>query len=117
MIRRGLSAFLLLLLLQAGAHAQTSLQGTQGSQGTQGQSFGNPIPPAQSTAPSPSVCGPGSQSVRVCNNDFQSCNSVCTATALDPTADVAGCGTRCCSQFRACLSIRGCGALTSLNCF
>ena len=29
--------------------------------------------------------------MRVCNNDFQSCNSVCTATALDPTADVAGC--------------------------
>ncbi|HLO24238.1 MAG TPA: hypothetical protein VK193_12570 [Methyloceanibacter sp.] len=117
MIRRGLSALLLLLLLQSGALAQTSLQGTQGTQGTQGQSFGNPIPPAQSTAPSPSVCGPGSQSVRVCNNDFQSCNSVCTATALDPTADVAGCGTRCCSQFRACLSIRGCGALTSVNCF
>src|SRR5512143_1205816 len=111
MIRRGLSALLLLLLLQAGAHAQTSLQGTQGP------SFGNPVPPAQPPAPSPSVCGPGSQSVRVCNNDFQSCNSVCTATALDPTADVAGCGTRCCSQFRACLSIRGCGALTSVNCF
>jgi hypothetical protein len=117
MIRRGLSALLLLLLLQSGALAQTSLQGTQGTQGTQGQSFGNPIPPAPSTAPPPSVCGPGSQSVRVCNNDFQSCNSVCTATALDPTADVAGCGTRCCSQFRACLSIRGCGALTSVNCF
>ena len=108
MIRRGLLAFLFLLSLPlAAALAQTSTFGTQT----------NPIPPAQSTAPSPSVCGPGSQSVRVCNNDFQSCNSVCTATALDPTADVAGCGTRCCSQFRACLSIRGCGALTSVNCF
>ncbi len=111
MIRRGLPTLIVLLLLQSGAFAQTSLQGSQG------QSSGNPIPPAQSLAPSPSVCGPGSQSVRVCNDDFQSCNSVCTATALDPTADVAGCSTRCCSQFRACLSIRGCGALTSVNCF
>jgi hypothetical protein len=114
MIRRGLPALLLLLLLQSAALAQTT---TLGTTGTPNQSSGNPIPPAQSLAPSPSVCGPGSQSVRVCNNDFQSCSSVCTATALDPTADVAGCSTRCCSQFRACLSIRGCGALTSVNCF
>ena len=73
-------------------------------------------PPTQSLRPSPSPCGPGSQSVRVCNDDFRSCSSVCTATALDPTADIAGCSLRCCTQFNACLSIRGC-ATRSINCF
>jgi len=77
---------------------------------------GNPIPPAQSLQPTQSPCGAGSQSVRVCNDDFRSCNSVCTATALDPSADIAGCGLRCCSQFKACLSIRQCD-VSSINCF
>ncbi len=98
---RVLPILFLVLSLQSAALAQTT----------------NPIPPAQSLAPTPNLCGTGSQSVRVCNDDFQSCSSVCTATALDPTADTAGCTTRCCNQFKACLSIRGCGALTSVNCF
>ena len=90
-----------LLLLAAGsAQAQTT----------------NPIPPVQSLRPSQSACGAGSQSIRVCNDDFRSCSSVCTATALDPSAEVAGCSLRCCSQFKACLSIRGCPS-RSLNCF
>jgi hypothetical protein len=110
-MRRVLPVLFLLLSLQSVALAQTSLQSQQS------QSSGNPIPPAQSLAPTPNLCGAGSQSVRVCNDDFQSCSSVCTATALDPTADTAGCSTRCCNQFKACLSIRGCGALTSVNCF
>jgi hypothetical protein len=75
-------------------------------QGVQVPSTGNPIPPVQSLKPTPSACSAGSQSVRVYNNDFQSCSSVCVATALDPNADVAGYSTRCCSQFKACLSIR-----------
>jgi hypothetical protein len=41
---------------------------------------------------------------------------VCTATALDPTAETAGCSLRCCTSFKACLSIRGCPNPT-LNCF
>ena len=90
-----------LLLLAAGtAQAQTT----------------NPTPPVQSLRPSQSACGAGSQSIRVCNDDFRSCSSVCTATALDPSAEIAGCSLRCCSQFKACLSIRGCPA-RSLNCF
>jgi hypothetical protein len=86
------------------------------AQGVQRPSSGNPIPPAQSLQPTPSACSAGSQSVRVCNNDFQSCSSVCTATALDPNADIAGCSTRCCSQFKACLNIRGCNS-NAINCF
>ena len=90
-----------LLLLAAGsAQAQTT----------------NPVPPVQSLRPSQSACGAGSQSIRVCNDDFRSCSSVCTATALDPSAEIAGCSLRCCSQFKACLSIRGCPS-RSLNCF
>ena len=76
----------------------------------------NEPPPAQSLKPSQTPCGPGSQSVRVCNDDFRSCNSVCNASALDPSADVAGCSLRCCTQFKACLSIRGC-VTRSINCF
>ena len=72
--------------------------------------------PTQSLRPSQSPCGPGSQSVRVCNDDFRSCGSICTATALDPTADIAGCSLRCCTQFNACLSIRGCATRT-VDCF
>jgi hypothetical protein len=94
--------------------AQQTLQSQQGFVRT--PSTGNPIPPAQSLQPTPSACSAGSQSVRVCNNDFQSCSSVCTATALDPNADVAGCSTRCCSNFKACLNIRGC-ASNNINCF
>ena len=90
----------LLLLAVGSAQAQTT----------------DPIPPVQSLRPSQSACGAGSQSIRVCNDDFRSCSSVCTATALDPSAEIAGCSLRCCSQFKACLSIRGCLS-RSLNCF
>jgi hypothetical protein len=97
-------ALLLCLQLEA-AQAQSVLPPT-----------GNPIPPAESLQPTQSPCSAGSQSVRVCNDDFRSCGSVCTATALDPTADIAGCGLRCCSQFKACLSIRQCN-VSGINCF
>jgi len=76
----------------------------------------NPIPPVQSLKPSQSAYSAGSQSIRVCNDDFRSCSSVCTATALDPSAEIAGCSLRCCTNFKACLSIRGCPS-RSLNCF
>jgi len=82
----------------------------------QAQSGGNPTPPVQSLQPSQSPCGASSQSVRVCNDDLRSCSSVCTATALDPSADIAGCSLRCCTNFKACLNIRGCPA-RSINCF
>jgi hypothetical protein len=70
----------------------------------------------QSLQATPSPCTSGSQSVRVCSDDLRSCNSVCTAAALDPFADIAGCGTRCCVQFNTCLRLRGCGPRV-LNCF
>jgi hypothetical protein len=129
MIRRGLTAFLLLLLLQATVFAQSTAPG-QGAlphtttPGVQPQNplvptpgFGNPIARPQSLAPTPDICGAGSQSVRVCNNDFQSCSSACTAALLsDTTADITGCTLRCCTGFNACLSIRGC-ATGTVNCF
>lgn len=95
-----------------------SVGGAQAQQGlTQGQnSLGNPIPPAQSQSPAISPCSTGSQSVRVCNDDFRSCGSTCTATALDPSADTAGCSLKCCTLFKACLQIRGCASPT-LECF
>lgn len=78
------------LLLAAAAQAQTA-------------------PPFQSLKPTPSACT-GSQSLRVCNNAFQSCNDVCAARALDVTADIAGCSTNCCNQFNVCLRSRNCGS-------
>jgi hypothetical protein len=66
--------------------------------------------PKQSLQDRPSACGNGSQSVRVCANDLQSCNSVCDALALDATTQVAGCSTRCCTQYNVCLRLRGCGS-------
>jgi len=71
--------------------------------------------PNQSLKQRPSACGLGSQSIRVCENDLRSCNSVCDARALDATTDIAGCGTRCCTQYNVCLRLRGCGART-INC-
>ncbi len=112
---------LVLLLSCAGdGVAQTTSQtqsGNQGAQsGNQGTSTGNPTAPVQSLQPTKSACTTGSQSLRVCNDDFRSCSSVCTATALDPTAVTAGCSLRCCTQLKACLNIRGCPNPT-LNCF
>ena len=92
----------LTLLLAAGAQAQTTT--------TPGQ-FGRSTTPAprQSLSPTQGVCTVGSQSLRVCNSDFQSCNDVCAATAVDASADIAGCTSRCCTQFNVCLRMRGCG--------
>jgi hypothetical protein len=70
----------------------------------------------QSLRSTQSACSAGSQSVRVCNDDFRSCNGICAATALDASADIAGCGTRCCNQFNTCLRLRGCGPRT-VDCF
>lgn len=67
--------------------------------------------PLQSLRPTQGACGAGSQSVRVCRNDLQSCNDVCAARALEPSADVAGCTTACCNQFNVCLRLRNCGSL------
>jgi hypothetical protein len=111
MMKLGLTVLFALLSLQSPTLAQTSLQRSQN------QSSGNPIPPAQSLQPTPSTCDTGGQSVRVCSNDFQSCSSVCTAAALDPTADPSACSARCCNQLQICLSIRGCRDLVSVNCF
>jgi hypothetical protein len=118
MIRNLLLALGLLLALSSGElRAQQDSTGNQGGviqqdQGatTQGRA------PFQSIRPAQSPCGAGSQSVRVCNDDFRSCGSTCTATALDPSADTAGCSLRCCTQFKACLQIRGCASPT-LQCF
>jgi hypothetical protein len=103
---------LVLCLAVSDARAQTTTTTPNGT--TQnGTTQGGPL---QSLRPSQSACGVGSQSVRVCNDDFRSCNSICNAQTLDPTFDTTGCGLRCCNQFKACLSLRGCATLT-LNCF
>jgi hypothetical protein len=72
-------------------------------------------PPLQSLKPTPSACTLGSQSLRVCNNDLQSCNDVCSARALDVNADIAGCTTACCYQYNVCLRMRNCGSRI-INC-
>ena len=66
--------------------------------------------PFQSLRPTQGACALGSQSLRVCDNDLRSCTSVCSAAALDASADIAGCSTACCVKFNVCLRIRGCGA-------
>jgi hypothetical protein len=101
------------------AGAQTVNQGgTQGSRTVPGNQGLIGIPPTQSISPPTSACSTGSQSVRVCNNDFSSCSSACTAVLLsDPSADTTGCTQRCCTGLNACLSLRGCGNLNSVNCF
>jgi len=97
------------------AGAQQAVPGNRVVPGNQGL-IG--IPPFQSISPAQSPCSAGSQSVRVCNNDFQSCNSACSAAIVsNPSADITGCTQTCCTTFSACLSIRGCSNLTSLNCF
>jgi hypothetical protein len=111
------------------AGAQTVNQGNRAVPGNQGL-IGTPnqavpgnqgligTPNRQSISPARSPCGAGSQSVRVCNDDFQSCNSACTAATIsDTSADITGCTQGCCTKFSACLSIRGCANLTALNCF
>src|SRR5689334_62538 len=104
------------------AEAQQAVQGNPGLIGPQRAVPGNQgligRPPNQSISPAQSPCSAGSQSVRVCNNDFQSCNSACSAALVsNPSADITGCTQTCCTTFSACLSIRGCSNLTSLNCF
>ena len=104
------------------AEAQQAVPGNPGLIGPQRAVPGNQgligIPPNQSISPAQNPCGAGSQSVRVCNDDFQSCNSACSAAIVsNPSADITGCTQTCCTGFSACLSIRGCSNLTSLNCF
>jgi hypothetical protein len=76
----------------------------------------NPIPPAQSLAPRPSLCSGGAEGLRVCNSDFQSCSSICAASVFDPNADTSACSARCCTSFLSCLSIRQCDT-SGINCF
>jgi hypothetical protein len=58
----------------------------------------------------PISCRAGDQTV--CNNGFQSCNNGCDALAAIPTAaaiqNQTACATRCCNQFKVCLSQRNC---------
>jgi len=98
------------------AGAQTGGINNQGNQAVPGNQGLIGTPPVQSISPARSPCGAGSQSVRVCNSDFQSCNSACFATAVADAASSEGCRQRCCNNFRTCLSIRGCGNLTSNDC-
>ena len=75
-------------------------------------------PPTQSISPPTSACSTGGQSVRVCNSDFTSCNSACTAVILsDPTADTSGCTQNAVPILTFVSAIRGCGNLNSVNCF
>jgi hypothetical protein len=123
MIRYGLLAVgLALALVMGDAQAQTATQPSTPqpsttqpppSRGSQGSTT-RPLTQDkfQSLRPSQTPCGPGSQSVRVCNDDFRSCSSVCVAQTLDPSFDTTGCSLKCCTQFKACLSIRGCATLT-----
>lgn len=97
MIKSVLTLLGLLLLVYAGAPSAHAQQ------------------PYQSLQQTPSPCGPGSQSVRVCRDDLRSCSSVCSARALDAAADIAGCSTRCCVQFNVCLRMRSCGG-NVINC-
>jgi hypothetical protein len=56
------------------------------------------------------TCRAGDQTV--CNNGFSSCNGACDALAAIPTAaaltNADACRSRCCTNFRACLSQRSC---------
>ena len=56
------------------------------------------------------VCRPGDQSV--CSNGFNSCNNGCDALAAIPSAaaiqNQTACSSRCCTQFKVCLSQRNC---------
>ena len=113
MIRFTLLIVALLFAVALGtAAAQTTNPGNQAVPGNQGL-IGTPQ--TQSITPPRSACTVGSQSLRVCDSDFQSCNSICTATGLDASADIAGCSLRCCNNFSACLHIRGCA--TTFRCF
>jgi len=100
------------------AEAQTQrLQPGLGNQAVPGNQGLIGTPSLQSIIREPrSACGAGSQGVRVCENDFQSCNSACSGTFVSDLADTSGCIQRCCNNFSACLSIRGCANLTSLDC-
>src|SRR5262245_2709834 len=109
--------FFALSLGVAGAQTQLTQPGL-GNQAVPGNQGLIGTPQGQSIIREPkSACGASSQSLRVCDNDFQSCNSACVSTALTEAASFEGCRQRCCNNFRSCLSIRGCGTLTSNDCF
>lgn len=58
----------------------------------------------------PQACRPGDQTV--CNTGFSSCQGACDALAAIPSAaatvNATACASRCCSNFKACLSQRSC---------
>ncbi len=62
-------------------------------------------------------CRPGDQTL--CNNGFKSCNNGCDALATIATAaaiqNQAACSSRCCRQFKVCLTQRACDVRT-INC-
>jgi hypothetical protein len=111
-----------LCLQPAAVHVQTTFPTQPHTNPIPGQTLpsvpgtGNPIPPAQSLAPTPSICGAGGEGVRVCDSDFQSCSSVCAASVFDPNADTSACAARCCTNLVTCLSIRQCST-SGINCF
>src|SRR5262245_32300076 len=108
--------FFALSLGVAGAQTQRTQPGL-GDQAVPGNQGLIGIPPVQSITREPrSACDVSSQSLRVCDNDFQSCNSACVSTVVTDVAGFEGCRQRCCNNFRTCLSIRGCGNLTSNDC-
>ena len=106
----------------AAVHAQASFPSQPHTNPILGQAppsvpgTGNPIPPAPSLAPTPSICGAGGEGVRVCDSDCRSCNSACAATVFDPNADTSACTDRCCNNLTVCLSIRRCNT-GAINCF
>jgi hypothetical protein len=63
------------------------------------------------------ACRPGDQSV--CTNGFNSCNNGCDALAAIPSGaaiqNQMACSTRCCNQFKLCLSQRSCD-VSAINC-
>ena len=100
------------------AGAQTVNQGgttNQGNQAVPGNQGLIGTPPVQSLTGARSPCS--NQGLRVCNSDFQSCNSACFSTAISAAASLEGCSQRCCINLKACLSIRRCVAnLAQTNC-
>src|SRR5262245_14848864 len=109
--------FFALSLGVAGAQTQQTQPGL-GNQAVPGNQGLIGTPQLQSIIREPgSACGASSQSVRVCDNDFQSCNSACVSTAVTQAASFEGCSQRCCNNFRTCLSIRGCANLAATDCF
>jgi hypothetical protein len=104
---------------QAVNQGGTTNQGVRAVPGNQGLIGTNrqPLPQGENQRLQSRLCGAGGQSVRVCENDFQSCNSACAGTQLADVFGFEGCTQRCCNNLRSCLSLRGCATLTETDCF